>query len=130
VERDPFEVLKLGTYVGSCLAIGGMCSDSAVAALLDANKRVLYARDRRKRVVARQLIAISDEDRLVCFSVYPLSAGKEVKTLFREYDFAFAKALGIPLYEPSKTEAGYEVSSVLSVYWWDDMNWDFEISET
>ena len=46
VERDPFEVLKLGTYVGSCLAIGGIFADSVVAALLDANKRVLYAATR------------------------------------------------------------------------------------
>lgn len=128
VESDPFEVLKLGTYVGSCLAIGGMCSDSAVAALLDANKRVLYARDHRQRVVARQLVAVSDDDRLVCFSVYPLSAGKEVKALFREYDFAFAKSLGVSVYEPSETSTGYEVSSVLSVYWWDDSSWDFELS--
>jgi hypothetical protein len=129
VERDPFEVLKLGTYVGSCFAIGGMCSDSPVAALLDANKRVLYARDHRKRVVARQLIAISDEDRLVCFSVYPLSAGKQIKGLFREYDRTFAEALNLPLYEPTETGAGYEVSSVLSVYWWDDMSWDFKVSD-
>jgi hypothetical protein len=128
VERDPFEVLKLGTYVGSCLAIGGMCSDSAVAALLDTNKRVLYARDHRKRVLARQLIAISDDDRLVCFSVYPLSASKEIKALFREYDFACAKELGVSVYEPTEGDSGYEISFVLSRYWWDDMSWNFEVS--
>jgi hypothetical protein len=128
-ERDPFEVLKLGTYVGSCLAIGGMCSDSAVAALLDANKRVLYARDGRNQVIARQLVAISDQDSLVCFSVYPLSADKEIKALFRDYDQAFSTALGLPLYQPAQGDAGYEISSVLSVYWWDDMSWDFEVSD-
>jgi hypothetical protein len=128
VESDPFEVLKLGTYVGSCLAIGGMCSDSAVAALLDANKRVLYARDARNQVSARQLIAISDQNCLVCFFVYPLSASTEIKALFKEYDQAFSKALGLPLYQPAEGDAGYEISSVLSVYWWDDMSWDFEVS--
>jgi hypothetical protein len=129
VERDPFEVLKLGTYVGSCLAIGGMCSDSAVAALLDANKRVLYARDDRNQVIARQLVAISDQDSLVCFSVYPLSASKEIKALFKEYDQAFSTALGLPLYRPTEGDAGYEISTVLSAYWWDDMSWDFEVSD-
>jgi hypothetical protein len=127
LERDPVEVLKLGTYVGSCLAVGGLCADSAVAALLDANKQVLYARDRLGRVVARQLVAISDDDQLVCFSVYPSSANREVKTLFRDYDQAFATALGLPLHDPLQPDASYEVSCVLSVYWWDDYSWDFKL---
>ena len=129
VEHDPLEILKMGTYVGSCLAVGGICVDSAAAALLDANKRVLYARDRQNRVVARQLVAISNDDRLVCFSVYPNSARKEIKTLFRDYDRAFASALGVPLYEPVEGNGGYEVDTVLSVYWWDDGSWDFQIPE-
>jgi hypothetical protein len=128
LERDPFEVLKLGTYVGSCLGVGGSFTDSAVAALLDVNKQVLYARDQKGRVVARQLVAISDDDQLVCFSVYPHGAGKHVKLLFREYDHAFAEALGVPLYVPRNDDAGYRISSVLSVYWWDDDSWDFEVS--
>ena len=127
VERDPFEVLKLGTYAGSCLGLGGICSDSAVAALLDANKQVLYARDQRGRFVARQLIAISDDDRLLCFRVYPNSAGERVKALFRDYDFALAAALGLPLYRPAEIDDGYQVTAVVSAYWWDDMVWDFEL---
>jgi len=123
IERDPLEILKLGTYTGTCLGVGGMCSDSAIAALLDVNKKVLYARDRSGRVVARQLLAVADDDRLVCFNVYPLSSSLAVKAAFREYDRAFARALGISLYE-SSDNSGYEVSSVLSVYWWDDGSWD------
>jgi hypothetical protein len=127
VERDPLEILKLGTYTGTCLGVGGLCSDSAIAALLDANKKVLYARDRRGRVIARQLLAIADDDRLVCFYVYPLSSSPAVKTAFREYDRAFARALGIPLHEPAEApDFGYRVSSVLSVDWWDDGSWDFD----
>ena len=55
MEQNPFEILKLGTYVGSCLGLGGGFSYSAVAALLDVNKQVLYARNHRGVVVARQL---------------------------------------------------------------------------
>jgi hypothetical protein len=125
VERDPLEILKLGTYTGTCLGVGGICSDSAIAALLDVNKKVLYARDRRERVIARQLLAIADDDRLVCFHGYPLSSPASVKAAFREYDGAFSRALGIPLYEPvGDDDPGYRVSSVLSVYWWDDGSWD------
>ncbi len=127
VESDPFEVLKLGTYVGSCLGLGGILSDSAVAALLDVNKQVLYARDSQRRVVARQLVAISDDDRLVCFSVYPQSADEGVKSMFREYDHAFAEALNLPLFRPRGKDDGYRVSSVLSSYWWDDLPWNFKV---
>jgi hypothetical protein len=126
IERDPLEILKLGTYTGTCLGVGGMCSDSAIAALLDVNKKVLYARDRNGRVVARQLIAVADDDRLVCFNVYPLSSSPVAKAAFRDYDRALARALGIPLYEGvDADDPGYQVSSVLSVYWWDDGSWDF-----
>jgi DNA-binding transcriptional ArsR family regulator len=62
IERDPLEILKLGTYVGSCLGIGGLCAYSAAAALLDVNKQVLYARDRQGRVVGRQLLAVADDE--------------------------------------------------------------------
>jgi hypothetical protein len=130
LEHDPFEILKLGTYVGTCLGVGGICCDSAAAALLDANKKVLYARDQRGRVVARQLLAIADDDRLVCFSVYPLSCPSTIKSAFRDYDYAFARAMDLLLYQPSESdESGYRVSSVLSVYWWDDCSWDFKTGE-
>jgi hypothetical protein len=130
IERDPLEILKLGTYVGSCLAVGGLCAYSAAAALLDANKQVLYGRDRRGSVIARQLLAISDDDRLVCFTVYPAAASPSVKAAFREYDFAFADALDLPLY--NRGEEGtpdYQVGSILSAHWWDDESWDFKIGE-
>jgi len=127
VEQDPLEVLQLGTYVGSCLGLGGPFAYSAVAALLDANKRVLYARDQTGKVVARQLVAISDDSSLVCYFVYPRSASYELKALFRDYDRAFADAMNLPLYEDTEDGEGYFVSSVLSVDWWDDYAWNFEI---
>ena len=130
VERDPLEILKLGTYVGSCLSVGGSFSYSAVAALLDANKKVLYARDRNGNVIARQLVAISDDNQLVCFYVYPASSTAAVKAMFRDYDHAFARALDLPLYLRSGPgDKSYEIENVLSVYWWDDSEWDFKIED-
>jgi len=126
IERDPLEILKLGTYAGSCLGIGGICAYSSAAVLLDVNKQVLYARNRQGKVVGRQLLAIADDDRLICFHVYPLSSSKIVKALFLEYDRNFASALGLSIYNPAENDTpGYKVSSILSVYWWDDDSWDF-----
>ncbi len=130
MERDPFEVLKLGTYVGSCLSLGGGFSYSAVAALLDANKQVLYARDASGAVVARQLLALSDDDQLVCFWVYPRRVSAKIQIQFRDYDHAFAKALGLPIFEYQDDKPYFKVSPVLSTHWWDDGIWGFRIPKS
>ncbi|MDH5749411.1 MAG: hypothetical protein OEY85_08870 [Rhodospirillales bacterium] len=125
LESDPLEILKMGTYVGSCLSLGGHYAYSAVAVLLDLNKQVLYARNAEGKVIGRQLIAISKNDRLVCFSVYPEKASREIKSLFFEYDIEFSRALHIPLYEHvySGDKEGYTIESILSEDWWDDYPW-------
>jgi len=120
VERDPLEVLKLGTYVGSCLGLGGSFASSAAAVVLDINKQVLYARDDRNAVLARQLVAISDDDRLVPFSVYPSSTPPGLLRAFREVDRRLAAALAI---EQVSADQRYRIENVLSRDWWDDGVW-------
>ena len=85
IEQDPLEVLRMGTYVGSCLGVGGIMDllESAASVVpLDINKTIVYARNQRGKVVARQLLAISDCDRLVCFQVYPETVTRDVKQAF------------------------------------------------
>ncbi|MBL8218446.1 MAG: hypothetical protein JNL62_04420 [Bryobacterales bacterium] len=131
IETDPLEVLRMGTYVGTCLGLGGSFSYSAVAVLLDANKQVVYARDQRGAVIARQLVAVSKEDELVCFHIYPASTRTGVKSLFRDYDQALAQALGLPLYRRSQEEsAHYEIETVVTRQWWDDLEWDFVVEDS
>lgn len=122
VEHDPLEALKLGTYVGSCLGRGGNLEYSAAASVLDVNKHVVYARDSRNAVIGRQLVAISEAEELVCFYVYG-SARKVLEPLFRDFDQAFARALGVPLYTRKDGE-DYVIANVLSHEWWDDSVWD------
>jgi len=117
LEHDALEVLKMGTYVGSCLGLGGPFSSLAAAALLDINKQVLYARDAQGTVVARQLVAITDDDRLASFPVYPASARRTMQREFDDYDRRFAAALGIPRLP---NNAPYDVELVLARDWYDD----------
>ncbi|MFZ6719808.1 hypothetical protein [Undibacterium sp. Ji49W] len=121
-EHDPFEVLMLGSYAGSCLGIGGLCDYSAVACLLDANKQVLYARNTQGKVVARQLLAIDDADQLVCFAVYPENISQDVKAAFKAYDLELAAQLGLPLYQEGEG-CSYDVATILAQDWWDDGSW-------
>ncbi|RSZ56973.1 hypothetical protein HF313_05060 [Massilia atriviolacea] len=122
VANDPLDILMLGTHVGSCLGLGGSCDYSAVACLLDANKQVVYARDAAGRVLARQLLAIDERERLVCFSVYPINAGVPLLRAFHAFGEAMAASLGIDIYRHDDDD-GYEVAIVLAEYWWDDGVW-------
>lgn len=128
VESDPLEALKLGTYVGSCLGLGGAFTYSAAAVVLDINKQVVYARDARGTVLARQLLAISEDDRLVCYYVYPLGVTSALKAAFADYDRLLSQALGLPIYNTESDEE-YEIAYILSHAWWDDSAWDLKADE-
>ncbi len=120
LETDPLEALRLGTYVGSCLSVGGLCDYSAAAVVLDINKQVLYAVNSEGSILARQLVAISDADALVPFYVYPLRTSAGLKELFRQYDLRLAESLGIPL---ADSESEYDIAPILSQQFWDDGVW-------
>ncbi|MES3022925.1 MAG: hypothetical protein V4857_15245 [Pseudomonadota bacterium] len=122
IETDPMEILMLGSYVGSCLGLGGLCQYSTVACLVDANKQVAYARDATGRVVARQLLAIDERDRLVCFAVYPYTIDAALRLAFKQFDEALASALALDIYRDDDAD-GYEVKIIMAMEWWDDGQW-------
>lgn len=126
LERAPLEALKLGTYVGSCLGLGGILEFSAAATVLDINKQVLYARDSSGAVVGRQVVAYSEAGEMVCFSVYPYRDDNPLHPLFEEYDRRLAAALGVPLFIPNEDiqDDDYVISGILSHGWYDDGVWD------
>jgi hypothetical protein len=124
LETDPLEALRLGTYVGSCLSVGGLCDYSAAAVVLDVNKQVLYAIDSKGVVLARQLVAISDADTLVTFYVYPLRTSAHLKALFHDYDLHLAATLGIQL---ADSESEYNIAPILSQRFWDDGVWELDL---
>lgn len=128
VEQDPLEALKLGTHVGSCLGLGGSYTHSAQAVVLDVNKQVVYARDAKGNVAARQTVAIADEERLVCFEVYPQGVCAEIKRAFADFDRRLAGAVGLPVFDPD-TEDDYTISHILSHRWWDDCAWNLAVED-
>ena len=71
---------------------------AAAAVVLDINKQVVYARDRHGAVVGRQLLAISQGDQLVCYSVYGNTSNKDLERVFRAFDMLFAAKLALPIF--------------------------------
>ncbi len=122
-EQDALEVLHMGDHAGSCLGSGGWHQYAALTNALEVNKQVLHARNARGRIIGRQLLAISEERKLVCFSVYPHDAGAALKEVFARHDCALAEALGLPI-ELGET---YTVAAPLGLKWYDDGAWRHEI---
>jgi hypothetical protein len=120
-ENDPQTILRMGIEVGSCLALGGCNDFSAVANALDANKRVLFARDAAGRFLARQLLAISEARTLVCFPVYPVDAPAPLTEFFRLCDHTLAQALRLPLQHPG---GAYAITPLVCADWYDDGVWE------
>jgi hypothetical protein len=119
-ERDPQEVLRMGTMAGSCLSLGSWNSYSTVACALDANKCVVYARRVSDgKAIARQLLAISDAGKLLCFSPYPTDLSAEIRELLWVYDTVLSRYLQLPLHRAGE----YEVSPLVAPQWYDDGLW-------
>lgn len=122
LEDDPQEELKMGSYPGTCLAPGGCNQHGAVANTLDINKRVAYLRDAGGRVVARQLLAISEEEQLVPFHVYETQrapAGNACERAFHRFDRRLARLLRLPLWK----KGDYRIRPLLAKNWYDDGAW-------
>jgi hypothetical protein len=119
LETDPQEVLRMGTVVGSCLSVDCWNSYSAVANAVDANKRVIYARSKDGTIIARQLVAITDEHMLACYSPYPNDLSQSMSQLFRRYDQLLAKHLGLALHQDYHAS----VPTLVAKDWYDDGVW-------
>lgn len=123
LETNPQEELKMGTYVGSCLSSGAFNSHSAVSNTLDVNKRVAYLRNAQGNLLARQLLAVSKEERLVAFCVYVVgnpSTTDLYKEAFRSFDHYVADLLGIPV----NVGDSYTVEQLVVPCWYDDGAWN------
>lgn len=122
-EQDPLAVLRLGTEVGSCFGLGGAHNHSAFAVAMDANKRVAFARDEKGRFVARQVVAITDDERLACFRVYPLTCARELQAAFAEWNRMLASSLGVSVVSAAEEEEP-AIELLVAERWWQDDVWD------
>jgi hypothetical protein len=118
LEEDPLEVLRMGIPFATCLALDTGCNAaSTVLNAIDANKRVLYVRGSNGKVVARKLIAITKELKMVGYNLYVSMRGPGERAIRAAVDAmcrTLATEVGAPLAgtgEPEKIHEGF---------WYDD----------
>lgn len=127
-ESDPLAILQMGNYFETCLSVRGCNAFAAVANACDLNKRVVYGRDGAGRVVARKLVCLDEEGRLVGFRTYvglhDDTANTALETAMRDYVARFVAACGLQLVDDGS------IPRLVSECWYDDgaVAWD-ETSE-
>lgn len=116
--KEPIKILQMGNYFDTCLSVGGPYSHSTIVNASELNKRVAFVYDRHERVIARKLIGLTGEFRLVGFKTYTAIAGedafKQVVAAVDEYMKSFAHYVGV-----ETTDEG-EVPVLTSGIWYDD----------
>jgi hypothetical protein len=117
LERDPLAVLQMGSYFDTCLGPRGGNAHAAVANACELNKRVLYVRDARGKVIARKLIGISESEELIGYHLYSHVSGEDatiLQTLVDDYLRRFAVACGL-----RRSDVG-TVGRLFAASWYDD----------
>lgn len=111
---DPLEVLQMGSLFGTCLSAGKFNAHAAVAAAVEVNKRVVYVRDGARRVVGRQLLAITRTGEVIGFTSYGAAAeepgrhGAWVKLALELLALDLARASGARLMPTGRVAAGLD----------------------
>lgn len=115
-ERDPLQALRMGLPFGSCLAIDEGCNrHSAVINAIDANKWVVYLRDPRGRILARQLLAVGHHGGLLGYRIYTsIGYADGLAAAFDDYARDLARACGLALVNAGEPE------TLNGTDWYDD----------
>jgi hypothetical protein len=118
-ERDPFEIMKMGSYFDTCLSLEA--DDQALAAsvvvnALDINKQVIYGRLPDGAVVARKLIGATAAGELAGCNTYVSYNREPIAAALARLLADYARACGLRLSDEATPEVLHEG------YWYDDGN--------
>lgn len=94
LEDDPLELFHMGRHFGTCLSPGQCNFFSVFANAADIDKRVLYARDARGKVLGRRLFCLTQEGALLAFHAYCHDASSGFAEASAEFARRLAQAMG------------------------------------
>ena len=127
IENQPLGILQMGNRFNTCLSRGGCNAFAGIVNAIELNKRVVYARDKKGNIVARQLWAISEDYQLVGFDVYSTYAADEragLEAHFEAHARAWARGCGLEMADEG------EIEKLVAPEWYDDgvRAWEIERS--
>jgi hypothetical protein len=118
LEKHPLVILQMGNYFDTCLSFGGANSFSTVANACESNKRVIFARDDKGRVVGRKLIGLNEDGKLIGFYTYTslqdAQANQELRRCFARYCEIFAGGCSFEMAEEGT------IPRLFAEQWYDD----------
>jgi hypothetical protein len=124
LEEDPLEVLRMGIPFGTCLSLAdGSNAASTVLNAIEANKRVLYVRNAAGKIVARKLLGVTNDGKLVGYRLYRSVGGEEESAIQRAVA-AFCEELAGACRTP-RTAAG-SPRKLHKGFWYNDGEVPFE----
>ncbi|MGA7740835.1 MAG: hypothetical protein WBP56_06765 [Polyangia bacterium] len=113
LENDPLEVLQMGAHFETCLSPGAFNYFSVIVNMTDINKRILYLRNPRGKVLGRCLLGLASGGGLVTFHPY-CHASFDFPSMVRDFTEELAGRMGVPVLPDGR------VSPLLSSRWYDD----------
>jgi len=113
-ENDPLEVFRMGAYFQTCLSPGDINFASVLGIFADVNKRVIFARDAKGRVVGRCLFTLSDEGALLTYHPYSHKHTRKFSKLISEFANDLAKQMN------TSVDSHGKISKLVAKFWYDD----------
>jgi hypothetical protein len=113
---DPREVFLMGSWFGTCLDVAhGVNRASVIANAAEANKAVVYAWSADGRPLARKLVCVTADLRLIGFHTYSVPrASAAVTEAIARYCAQWAAGAGFALADNGRTE------NLGGGFWYDD----------
>jgi hypothetical protein len=120
VVQDPVQVFLMGSYFNTCLSLGNCNEMSVLANAHDANKQVIFMRDSDGKVLARQLVAVSQGFGFTGYHCYVGidrrdTAGRNLYiSAMASYCGRWARRCGLSLVDSGEPE------TISDLFWYDD----------
>jgi len=114
VAADPLEILNMGGHFKTCLSPGSFNYFSVFANIADINKRVIYGKNSRGKVIGRVLIGLLASGGIKVFNIYYHNAADEFEQYVLKYIERWAQQAGLTL-----TNRG-ELPTLVANKWYDD----------
>ena len=94
LEDDPLEIFHMGRHFGTCLSPGHCNFFSVFVNAADINKRVIYARDAKGRVLGRRLLCLTAQGAILSFHCYSHDSSWDLDKYSSAFVLRLSEAMG------------------------------------